>query len=128
VAQSYEEKLRKQREYRKANIEKVRQQSRDFYKRNSKKIIAQTNARSAAEREFRDGLLAQFPCTTCGDPDPVVIEWHHVDPSNKSFGIRKFMAKPHDEWWDEVLKCIPVCANCHKKLHKNKLCLLPLKK
>jgi hypothetical protein len=127
MAQSYEEKRRKQREYRKANIEKVRQQARDFYKRNSKKIIAQTSARSAAERDFRDSLLSQFPCVTCGNPDPTVIEWHHVDPSNKSFGIRKFMLKPHEEWWDEVLKCIPVCANCHKKIHKNKLCLLPQK-
>ena len=112
-------------EYRKNNREKVLQQSRDHYRRNSEKIRAQTGENSARNKAFRSNLLAQFPCHCCGNPDPTVIQWHHVEPEDKSFAIKKFIAKPHDIWWDEVLKCIPVCANCHLKIHYNKLCLLP---
>ncbi len=126
MAQSYEEKRRKQREYRANNKAKVRQQARDYYRRNSEKIIAQTGQRSAANRDFRKNLLSQFPCVSCGNTDPTVIDWHHVNPSDKSFTIKKFMAKPHDEWWNEVLKCVPVCCNCHRKIHAETLCLLPI--
>jgi len=112
------------KEYRKNNREKVLQQQRDHYHRNSKNIIAQTNENAARNRAFRSDLLAQFPCYCCNDPNPTVIQWHHVVPKDKCFSIKMLIAKPHDIWWDEVLKCIPVCANCHLKIHKNKLCLL----
>jgi len=75
--------------------------------------------------ERRIKLLAQFPCLCCGDPDDTVIQWHHVKPDDKSIGIWERCSE--NDWWLEVLKCIPVCANCHVKIHKNKLCLLPPK-
>ena len=77
----------------------------------------------AATRARRRSLLSIFPCVCCGDPDDTVIQWHHVDESEKSFTV--FCGSgSEDAWWNEVLKCIPVCANCHLKLHKDKLCLL----
>ena len=82
--------------------------------------------RDALVVKRRRTMLEQFPCACCGDPDPTVIEWHHVDPEEKVFAVSHHK-HPEDKWWDEVLKCIPVCANCHKKIHKNKLCLLPQK-
>ena len=29
-----------------------------------------------------------------------------------------------DKFWDEILKCVPLCSNCHTLIHKNLLCLL----
>ena len=88
-----------------------------------------SNAKSQKKRnnltyERRRDLLSEFPCHCCGDPDNTVIQWHHVEPENKEFALTSG-AHSEERWWNEVLKCIPVCANCHVKLHKNTLCLIP---
>ena len=77
--------------------------------------------------EFRRALLAQFNCCLCGECDSDLIDWHHVCPEEKLFDIKGALGRNHSLWWDEVLKCIPVCCNCHRKIHKDKLCLIPPK-
>ena len=75
--------------------------------------------------DFNKQLLSIFPCKLCGESDSDLIDWHHVSPEDKCFEISA--SKGHEPWWNEVLKCIPLCALCHRKLHMNKLCLLPIK-
>ena len=89
-------------------------------KAKANKACRERDARVVARRRE---MLEQFPCHCCGEPDPTVIEWHHVYPEDKSFHISHHK-HPEDKWWNEVLKCIPVCANCHKKIHKEKLCII----
>ena len=77
-------------------------------------------------KRLRRKNLIKSNCFCCGDPDYSVIQWHHVDESQKLFEL--FGATvAEDKWWTEVLKCIPLCANCHIKIHKNLLCLIPPK-
>jgi hypothetical protein len=82
--------------------------------------------RKVKDRAFRKHLLSQFNCLCCNESDSDLIDWHHVNPDNKELKISSLNAN-HDKWWDEVLKCIPVCVLCHRKIHTNKLCLLPQK-
>ena len=84
----------------------------------------QSRISKAKDRDFRRELLRQFPCLCCGESDPDLIQWHHVEPEDKSFGIIAGNSFSHEAWWNEVLKCIPVCPTCHVKIHKNKLCLI----
>ena len=93
------------------NIDEVRRKDRE---------------RKAKARLFRENLLSQFPCLLCGEQDSDLIQWHHVVPEEKSFGIVQGNSLSHEAWWNEVLKCIPVCPTCHVKIHKEKLCLIPL--
>ena len=81
-------------------------------------------ANNARLMERRRALLAQYPCAACGNTDPSVIQWHHVDPTEKETNP---LSGTHSEnkFWDEVLKCVPLCANCHVKIHRDLLCLLP---
>ncbi len=90
------------------------------------KATADRNRRANAE--FRKSLLASFPCALCLESDTDLIDWHHVNPDDKSFDIKSSLGTRMNTWWDEVLKCIPVCVLCHRKIHTNKLCLLPIKK
>ena len=108
---------------------KAREASRKSYHKHKDRWKAKRNpearARRTAERDERDLMLSQFPCICCNESDPTVIEWHHVCPEDKVFGIKEGASYSRERWWNEVLKCIPVCANCHIKIHKEKLCLLP---
>lgn len=57
-------------------------------------------------------------CVLCGyDKHPGVLDFHHVDPSTKLFGIS---AGGFSRSWDsinaELKKCILVCANCHREI------------
>nr|BDD47466.1 hypothetical protein 40 [Pelagibacteraceae bacterium] len=84
------------------------------------KLKRERDARKAA---FCKELLSEFSCICCGETDSDLIDWHHVNPEDKSFGISEVKFS-HEDWWNEVLKCVPVCALCHRKIHKNKLCLI----
>ena len=112
--------------------EQARAASRRSYHKNKKLWKASRNpaskARRQAERKEREEILSQYPCICCGESDPTVIEWHHVNPEDKVFGIKQGCSYSRTIWWEEVLKCVPVCANCHLKIHKQTLCLLPTRR
>lgn len=97
-----------------------------YRERNREKVNEASRIARQKDRLFRNQLLSQFPCLCCGEPDTDLIQWHHVVPEDKSFGIIAGNSYSHEAWWYEVLKCVPLCANCHVKIHKNKLCLLPI--
>lgn len=60
-------------------------------------------------------------CIICGyNRCLAALEFHHLDPSHKDFGIAEAYANPK-KWEtivDELKKCILVCANCHRELHQ----------
>ncbi|HVG21805.1 MAG TPA: HNH endonuclease signature motif containing protein [Blastocatellia bacterium] len=50
------------------------------------------------------------------------LEFHHLDPTQKDFGISK---KGYTRSWEkvknEIDKCLLLCANCHREFHAGKL-------
>lgn len=62
-------------------------------------------------------------CQICGyDKCKGALEFHHLDPEEKDFGIS---SKGYTRAWDtvkqELDKCIMVCANCHREIHSGLL-------
>jgi transposase-like protein len=57
-------------------------------------------------------------CCLCGyDRCPGALEFHHVDPADKSFAIAdRGVARSIERARAEARKCILVCANCHAEL------------
>lgn len=57
-------------------------------------------------------------CCLCGyDRHPGALEFHHVDPADKSFAIAdRGVARSIERARAEARKCILVCANCHAEL------------
>lgn len=58
-------------------------------------------------------------CEKCGyNKYNEVLEFHHLDPTKKDFGIA---SDGHCKSWEKVKKeldkCIMVCANCHREIH-----------
>lgn len=59
-------------------------------------------------------------CSKCGyDKHFGAIDFHHIDQEDKN-GVRMcfiFAAKPTPERIEELNKCIPLCATCHREYH-----------
>lgn len=58
-------------------------------------------------------------CCICGyNKCKSALEFHHLDPKQKDFGIS---AKGYTRSWEKIKeeldKCIMVCANCHREIH-----------
>ena len=75
---------------------------------------------SARRRKFKEKAvaLAGGRCQICGyAKHQGVLEFHHVDPATKSFGIS---GGGYSRSWskirEEMRKCILVCANCHREI------------
>jgi hypothetical protein len=85
---------------------------------NRERYIADAVRRRTALAADRATYLIEFfashPCVDCGESDPVVLEFDHLE--DKSFNIAKGL---RDRSWaalvDEIAKCDVVCANCHRR-------------
>lgn len=110
-----------------ASKEKKAEYDRLYRLKRGEELLELKRLNSKEQHTERTNLLSCFTCISCVNADPTVVQWHHLDPSIKSFEIFKQGGISNDKFWDEVLKCVPLCANCHLKIHKNQLCLLPIK-
>jgi hypothetical protein len=58
-------------------------------------------------------------CVICGEKEPCVLEFHHIDPTEKEYEVSAMV------YWNvnldkikiEIRKCVVVCRNCHAKVH-----------
>lgn len=52
-----------------------------------------------------------------------VFDAHHLDPSQKKFGIMSTASRPWEVVAEELDKCVLLCSNCHRKLHSGLISL-----
>ena len=66
-------------------------------------------------------LKQTWCCTICQEDDDATFDLHHYDPSKKGSEIRRMISLGVS--WNrivaEVEKCVCLCANCHRKVHKH---------
>ena len=56
-------------------------------------------------------------CAKCGEDRKYLIEFHHVDPASKLFGVSDGVNKAGVKIEEEIAKCICLCRNCHTEFH-----------
>lgn len=93
---------------------------REHYETNKQRYIDQAAASQRRLRRERTTYLIEYfaahPCTDCGEDDPIVLEFDHLDAKAKSFTIGGAIS--YRRWQsilDEMAKCEVVCANCHRR-------------
>lgn len=61
----------------------------------------------------------QQGCCVCGETSLCCIDAHHKDQEEKEYNIGALVygSKPLTAIPKELAKCIPICANCHRKYH-----------
>jgi len=56
-------------------------------------------------------------CSLCGyDRCIASLQFHHVDPQQKSFGMSAATGKSLAAYREEARKCVLLCANCHGEI------------
>ena len=58
-------------------------------------------------------------CEACPETDPIVLEFHHLNPKDKKFTMNFAIKAKYSLTMvmDEVVKCAVLCANCHRRIH-----------
>lgn len=97
-----------------------KQYVRGHYLENRNYYLAKAKLRNSAVRleikSYIRDYLKKHECIDCGESDPIVLEFDHVN-SDKLFNIsemarEKFAIKKVEE---EIKKCEVRCANCHRR-------------
>ena len=68
-------------------------------------------------RESLSGFLLKNRCIDCGEADPRVLDFDHIDPKMKTRSVST-MLSGHYSWKAilvEIEKCQIRCANCHRR-------------
>ena len=99
-----------------------------FYKGSQYYCKACWNKRTfQSARDKLDQLIRERGgrCEQCGyDRYYGALQWHHLDPTQKEFGISGRRGSPIAELRAEVSKCQLLCANCHAEAHAPKTLML----
>ena len=87
--------------------------NKDYQKANAKKHS--TEYRDAM-REYLWNYLLTHPCESCGETDPVVLEFHHT--GEKAMAIAQMVTKVTSisRLEEELKKTQVLCSNCHRRL------------
>ena len=63
--------------------------------------------------------LAEKGCCGCGERDPRVLEFDHIEPCKKKHGMSDLFSDGYswgsEKLRSEIRKCRVICANCHRK-------------
>lgn len=101
-------------EYKAKRNEYARRYYREKYKA---KQIEMKNRRRVEMRIWYQELRSHLKCSRCPEDTPCCIDFHHerdkefnlYEAVNLGYGKERILA--------EIAKCIPLCANCHRKHH-----------
>lgn len=89
-----------------------------WYEKNRTKHIAGVNKGRRDRRSKWLEFKRDLKCTHCGAQHPAIIDFHHVVRDGEYRAVNKLVsAGNYNGAMEEIKKCIPLCANCHRILH-----------
>lgn len=88
---------------------------------------SERNKKRREERKawFFEQFLDGKTCQKCVENDPICLDFHHIDPSQKEGTISRMVNefRSKESIMEEIKKCVLVCSNCHRKIHAGKIVL-----
>lgn len=98
----------------------TRAYNRIHYANNIDYYLLKARKHEAAYKKWWFEYKSKLKCCKCGYKKCVVaLDFHHRDPSKKSFDIGKAIAQQYrrEKVLAEIKKCDVLCANCHREYH-----------
>lgn len=110
----------KNRKYRSKNPKQVKKSKQQDYIKHKDAYLRRAGKRREKMIYEYFSYLLEHPCVECGESDPVVLDFHHINKNNKIAEVSnliyaegKFLNNPAVQ--KEILKCEVLCSNCHRK-------------
>ena len=91
----------------------------EWYQRNREKTLERSRRRRKQKRQEWGDFKAGLSCFFCGFSHPAVIDFHHKNAKGETKVSHYVQQGQWKRAYQEVRKCIPLCANCHRILHYN---------
>jgi hypothetical protein len=94
---------------------------RNHYSNNVQYYVDKAVRRRRAYREELHKRVFEYfsthPCLDCGEADPIVLEFDHIEQSTKTAPISEMISeqRPWKVIMEEIEKCEVRCANCHRR-------------
>ena len=90
-----------------------------WYQKNKELTKERTRVNKKKQKVEWDAFKGSQVCSHCGvsHPSGVIIDWHHVDRTDKKSVHHLIKNYQFAAAMEEIKKCIPLCANCHRILH-----------
>lgn len=98
-------------------VECQKEYRRQHYVRNRQKYLEKAAKWNKEFRGWYQGYKTQFICVKCGESHPACIDFHHPNDDKYMEVSRLVSAGCKQKVLEEIEKCIPVCRNCHAKIH-----------
>lgn len=97
-----------------------------YYSVNKEKRLEQKRKMRKEIHEYIVRIKSEEGCCICGLQDPACLDFHHIaDKKDTVSNIMKNNSLRRVK--NEIVKCVVICANCHRKLHYYNLSLEELK-
>ena len=95
---------------------------RERGRENYKKSNGGWNKTHSKNRELKKQKIIDIKnksdgCKKCKDKRYYLLDFHHMDPSTKTFQIGQGESKGWERVLNEIKKCILLCSNCHREFH-----------
>jgi hypothetical protein len=89
------------------------------YEKNKQYYIDKASEQKKKSKKWMHEYRSQLKCEYCDENHPACLDFHHVNPKEKSFSVGEGLARGRsiNSLLKEIQKCIVLCANCHRKLH-----------
>lgn len=87
------------------------------------RIYDNRNKRGEAAKQYVWEYLSTHPCVECGESDPRLLEFDHIDPKTKRHNVSNMTGGRHsiETIRKEIAKCRVLCVVCHRKATYNEL-------
>lgn len=98
--------------------EKQKLWSKTYYEKNKAACIKRASDHKKAARKKWDEFKNTLSCTQCGENHPATLDFHHVKREKTNRKVHKLVANAAlVAAFEEIKKCVVLCANCHRKHH-----------
>lgn len=97
-----------------------REYGKEHYTKNKPYYLAKAGRARERCRDANHAVVDEFrrthPCVDCGETDPVVLDFDHVDPTLKTGNVGGMQRTTGEERLrSEMDLCVVRCANCHRR-------------
>lgn len=94
-------------------------QQRWYYKNREYRIETKEARRKEMKRWFYELKREEFSCRRCGESRPPAIDFHHTERTGREVSAMVNDGFSRERIKSEIEHCVALCANCHRKEHRD---------